>query len=341
VVETFLDKVIGAGLDPSRIGKHTKHPDGKAWTTLAPADAVAGFLADHASGCLVGGTAWDFTNLNRVQRGQLDLLVIDEAGQFSLANTLAVSVAAQRLLLLGDPQQLPQVSQGTHPEPVEGSALGWLNEGHATLPAERGYFLEHSWRMHPDLCARVSTLSYDGRLRSHEAVTAARELTGFDPGVRVVDVEHEGNSTSSPQEAAQVVTEVRDLLGRAWTDPREHSSARPLQQGDILVVAPYNAQVAHLRVTLDAAGYVDVAVGTVDKFQGQEAPVVIVSMTASSPTELPRGPDFLISRNRVNVAVSRGKWAAIVVKSPHLTDYLPHSPEALGELGAFLRLTSP
>lgn len=341
VVETFLDKAVGAGLDPEKVGKHAKRPDGRAWTTLSSADALAGFLTDHASGCLVGGTAWDFTNLNRVGRRELDLLVVDEAGQFSLANTLAVSVAAQRLLLLGDPQQLPQVSQGTHPEPVDGSALGWLNEGHATLLADRGYFLERSWRMHPDLCARVSTLSYDDRLRSHEAVTAARALDGIAPGVRVVHVEHEGNSTSSPQEAAQVATEVSDLLGRAWTDPREGLAARPLGPRDILVVAPYNAQVAQLRATLDAAGYTDVAVGTVDKFQGQEAPVVIVSMTASSPADLPRGTDFLISRNRVNVAVSRGKWAAIVVKSPRLTDYLPHSPESLGELGAFLRLTSP
>lgn len=341
VVENFLDKVVDAGLDASKIGKHTKHSDGKAWKTLPSADAISEFLVDHASGCLVGGTAWDFTNLNRVQRGQLDLIVVDEAGQFSLANTLAVSVAARRLLLLGDPQQLPQVSQGSHPEPVDGSALGWLNEGHATLPAERGYFLERSWRMHPDLCVRVSTHSYDGRLQSYEAVTAARALGGIAPGVRVVDVEHAGNSTRSPEEAAQVVAEVSDLLGREWSDPREGSAARPLDQGDILVVAPYNAQVAHLRVSLDAAGYTDVAVGTVDRFQGQEAPVVIVSMTASSPAEIPRGTEFLMSRNRINVAISRGKWASFVVKSPHLTDYLPRSPEALGELGAFLRLTSP
>jgi uncharacterized protein len=340
VVENFLDTVAVAGLDGAAIGKCTKHPDGRAWTTLEHADDLADFLAERAAGCLVGGTAWDFTNTKRIQRGQLDLLVIDEAGQFSLANTLAVSVAAQRLLLLGDPQQLPQVSQGTHPEPVEGSALGWLIEGHATLTAARGYFLERSWRMHPDLCARVSTLSYDGRLRSHEAVTAARALDGVTPGVRVVAVEHEGNSTSSPQEAAQVVDEVRDLLGRGWLDPHEHPAQRPLGQRDILVVAPYNAQVAQLRATLDTAGFPDVAVGTVDKFQGQEAPVVIVSMTASSPSDLPRGTDFLISRNRVNVAVSRGKWTAVVVTSPHLTDYLPHSPESLAELGAFLRLTS-
>ncbi len=264
--------------------------------------------------------------------------MVDEAGQFSLANTVAVSVAARRLLLLGDPQQLPQVSQGTHPEPVDGSALGWLNEGHAILPAERGYFLEKSWRMHSALCSRVSVLSYDGRLTSRTDATDVRSLDGIAPGLTVVEVEHDDCATSCPAEVAVVVERVASILGRSWTDPAD-GGARPLGEGDVLVVAPYNAQVSLLRAELDRAGYADVRVGTVDKFQGQEAPVVIVSMTASSPADVPRGMDFLLSRNRVNVAVSRAQWAAVVVMSPRLTDYLPNSPFALAELGAFLRLT--
>ena len=134
--------------------------------------------------------------------------------------------------------------------------------------------------------------------------------------------------------------QVQALIGRTWTDPRAKPKKRPLSQADILVVAPYNAQVACLKDALESESLGDVAVGTVDKFQGQEAPVVIVSMTASSAADVPRGMDFLLSRNRVNVAVSRAQCAAYVVRSPRLTDYLPGTPEGLAELGAFLRLTT-
>ncbi len=341
VVEHFLDAAVDAGLPGEQVGKEPKHADVPRWTALHTANQLAGFLADHVEGCLVGGTAWGFTNLNRVGRGQLDLLVIDEAGQFALANTLAVSVAAQRLLLLGDPQQLPQVSQGTHPQPVNEFALGWLNEGHATLPPARGYFLKKTWRMHRSLCERVSVLAYDGRLHSHEAATDARRLDGLEPGLHVVEVDHQGNAVASPEEAARIVQLVHQLTGLPWTAPEEGPAPRPLAQSDLLVVAAYNAQVALLRSELTRAGLAGVRVGTVDKLQGQQAPVVMVSMAASSPADVPRGMEFLLSRNRVNVAVSRGQWATIVLRSPLLTDYLPHSPNGLAELGAFIRLTEP
>jgi len=339
VVEHFLDAVVEAGLPGVMVAKEPKHTAAPTWTELDKADQIADFLTTHVEGCVIGGTAWDFTNLNRVQPGQLDLLVIEEAGQFALANTLAVSTATQRLLLLGDPQQLPQVSQGTHPEPVDGSALGWLNQGHATLPPDRGYFLEKSWRMHRALCQRVSVLSYDGRLRSHEDVTGARHLEGLAPGLHVVEVDHQGNSVASPEEAAQIAELVSDLLGRRWIDPMDDPRVRLLGEADVLVVAPYNAQVALLRSELTRAGISQVRVGTVDKLQGQQAPVVLVSMAASSAADVPRGMEFLLSRNRVNVAVSRGQWAAIIVRSASLTDYLPRSPKGLVELGAFLRLS--
>ncbi len=200
---------------------------------------------------MIGGTAWDFANAGRVPRLSLDLLVIEEAGQYSIANTIAVAPSARNLMLLGDPQQLPQVSQGTHPEPVDTSALGWLIDGSHTLPAELGYFLDRSYRMHPAVCTAVSRLSYDGRLQSHGAVTAARSLDGQLPGVRVLTVEHDGNSTASPEEADAIVAEVRGLLGTAWTD---EDGTGPLAAEHVLVVTPYNAQVVMLRRRLDERG---------------------------------------------------------------------------------------
>ena len=200
---------------------------------------------------MIGGTAWDFANANRVPPGSLDLLVIDEAGQFCLANTIAVAPAAANLLLLGDPQQLPQVSQGTHPEPVDTSALDWLVDGQRTLPDERGYFLDRSYRMHPAVCAAVSALSYEGRLHSHTECTAARHLDGYQPGVHVLPVAHQGNSTESPEEADAIAAEITRLLGTSWTD--EHGT-RPLTASDVLVLAPYNAQVALVRQRLTPPG---------------------------------------------------------------------------------------
>jgi uncharacterized protein len=240
-------------------------------------------------------------------------------------------------MLLGDPQQLPQVTQGTHPEPVDQSALGWLVDGHHTLPPERGYFLDCSYRMHPDVCLPVSRLSYDGRLRSYADVTAARRLEGVAPGVRLLTVDHDGNSTDSPEEADAIVAELGRLLGTPWTDEQ---GTVALGQQHVLVVTPYNAQVVTLRRRLDDAGMADVEVGTVDKFQGRQAPIVFVSMAASSAEDAPRGVSFLFNRNRLNVAVSRAKYAAIIVRSALLTDYLPSTPDRLTELGAFLSLST-
>jgi uncharacterized protein len=337
VVENLLRCTIDAGIDPLRVAKkRTDHGLHVGWQQIGESD-YAGFITGTA-GCVIGGTAWDFANPNRVPPGSLDLLVIDEAGQFCLANTIAVAPAAANLLLLGDPQQLPQVSQGTHPEPVDGSALGWLVEGHRTLPAERGYFLDRTHRMHPAVCAPVSVLAYEGRLQSYEELTAARQLSGYPAGVHVVRVRHDGNASESPEEAEAIVDHIRRLMGAAWTT--EHGT-RPLTTADVLVLAPYNAQVVLLRRHLADAGLGDVRVGTVDKFQGAEAPVAIISMTASSVEDIPRGIPFLLNRNRLNVAVSRAQYAAVIVRAETLTDYLPAAPTGLVELGAFLALTAP
>jgi uncharacterized protein len=335
VIGNFLDAAIRAGLPVDLAAKRDSGPKG-AWSARDPSKFAA-FLDANPDGCLLGGTVWDFTHTGRVQREQLDLLVVDEAGQYALANTLAASVSAQRLLLLGDPQQLPQVSQGTYPEPVDGSALGWLMEGTAILPADRGYFLATSRRMDPALCAKVSILSYEGQLRSHKPSTSGRLLAGFDPGLHVVPVEHVGNAVSSPEEAAEAVGQIHRLLGLPWT-ASPTSAPCSLQETDLLVVAAYNAQVNEIRKQLVAAGLAGVLVGTVDKLQGRQAVAAIVSLSASSPADVPRGMDFLLSRNRLNVAVSRAQWATVLLHAPALADFLPATPEGLLQLGAYLEL---
>ncbi|WP_284255175.1 TM0106 family RecB-like putative nuclease [Pseudolysinimonas kribbensis] len=330
VVENLLRQVLANGVPRGRVGKKPGRGEEQRavpWTRLASNDDIPPFLA--ATGVVLGGTAWDFANPNKVGRGALDLLVIDEAGQYSLANTIAVAMGARRLLLLGDPQQLPQVSQGVHPEPIQTSALGWLSDGHDVLPDELGYFLAESRRMHPALCAAVSSLSYEGRLGAHPS-TALRRLDGVEPGLHPVAVPSADRSVESPEEAAAIVDLLRSLVGRGWSDPGAGRSDTQLDADDVIVVAPYNAQVALLRGALDAAGFTATRVGTVDKFQGQEAPVAIVSMTASSALDVPRGIDFLLLRNRLNVAISRAKWAAYLVHSPRCAITCPTGRRARG-----------
>lgn len=337
-VEHVLDAVVAAGLPTDQVGKSPRGERDRSWTELPPS-GYAPFAAEHEAagrGYVLGGTAWDLTNRTRIEEGQLDLVVVDEAGQFALAPTVAVATAGDRLLLLGDPQQLPQVSQGTHAEPVDRSALGWLLDGADTIPEELGYFLARTWRMHPALTAPVSRLAYAGRLHSHEAVTTARDLAGLEPGLHVVEVEHAGRTTDSPEEAAVVEDLVRDLVGRSWTD--EHGT-RPLAPEDLLVVTAYNHQRGTIGRALAEAGWGEVRVGTVDAFQGQQAPVVIVSMSASSAHDVSRGLGFLLDRHRLNVAVSRGQHAAYLVMSPLLLDAAPRSPRELVTLGAFIGLT--
>lgn len=345
VVENLLQRLVDAGLDPQLIAKKPQSGDSRKppWTVLPRTPDFRPYLAGHTdAGCVLGGTAWDLADAGKVPRDSLDLLVVDEAGQYSLADTIAVSVAARRLLLLGDPQQLPQVSQGRHPEPVDTSALGWLSAEHRVLPRQLGFFLAESWRMHPALCAAVSDLSYEGQLHARLPQTAQRDLAGVAPGLHPVPVQHDGDSSESPAEAAEVVRLVRSHLGLIWTDGPDGPGGRPgsraLTQADLIVVAPYNAQVALIRTQLAAAGYPDVEVGTVDKFQGREAAIAIVSLTASSAAEVPRGIGFVLLRNRLNVAVSRAKWAAYLIHSPALADTLPVTAPALADLSAFLRL---
>ena len=341
VIENLMSACCAReGFDASRAvrlrGKSVT-PDAP-WSEVSDSELVE--LISGAGGLLFGGTVWDYVSERRVPAGSLDVLVVDEAGQFSLTNTVAAARAARSVLLLGDPQQLPQVSTGVHPYPVDVSALGWLSDGAAALDPRFGYFLGESWRMDSALCERVSWLSYDGALAS-AAATAGRALQGVAPGVVSYPVEHAGCSVRSVQEAQAVVDCVRELLGREWV-PAAGAEPRPLAAEDCIVVAAYNAQVDCVREALIAAGLADssgagVRVGTVDKFQGQEAAVVLVSL-ASSRVDSGRGTGFVLSPNRLNVAVSRGQWQAVLVHSPWVARSVPQDVEEVLALSGFAGL---
>ncbi|HET6694003.1 MAG TPA: AAA domain-containing protein, partial [Pedococcus sp.] len=281
---------------------------------------------------LVGGTAWLWARED--MRASVDVLVIDEAGQFSLANAVAAAPAATSLVLLGDPQQLTQPSQATHPYGAGISALEHLIGEHDTVPADRGVFLGRTYRMHPAVTAFISELSYEGRLesaagRERQAISGEGLLSGA--GLRWVPVAHEGCSAESDEEAAVVADLAKNLLTRSWTD--DQGIERAMTEDDILVVAPFNAHVARLRAALPGG----IRVGTVDKFQGQQAPVVVYSMASSSAADAPRGVDFLFDLHRFNVAISRAKALSIVVASPALLDAEVHTPEQLRAVNALCR----
>jgi len=264
---------------------------------------------------VVGGTAWVWSREEFA--GTLDVLVVDEAGQIALANAIAVSPAARNLVLLGDPQQLDQPLKGTHPPGAERSALAHLLDGAATMPPEKGLFLAKTWRLHPDVCAFTSEVFYEGRLEP-QAGLERQDLEGVAPltgtGMRYVPVAHAGNQSESPEEAHAVAAFVKSLIegDTWWTDRR--GERRRVGLDEILIVAAYNAQVGEIARRLPKAA----RVGTVDKFQGQQAVVSIYSMATSSPRDAPRGMEFLYSLNRLNVATSRARCLAALVASPDL-----------------------
>ena len=263
---------------------------------------------------VIAGTQWLWAREEYFEA--VDVLFVDEAGQMSLSNVLAVSQAAKSVVLLGDPQQLEQPLRGSHPDGADVSALEHLLGGAKTIPSDRGLFLDKTWRLHPRLCGFTSEVFYEGRLSSHEGL-AGQRLEGHpwlgQAGLWLVPVPHEGNQNSSKEEVTAVAALVDGLMQSnvKWIDDK--GRGRQLQLSDILIVAPYNAQVA------DLAGRIPNArVGTVDKFQGQQAPIVIYSLATSSPEDAPRGMEFLYSLNRLNVATSRAQAMVIVVASPRL-----------------------
>jgi len=299
-------------------------PEGSPIRVIGSRD-TAGVLGDGA--VLVGGTAWAFS---RPELGAaLDYIVIDEAGQFSLANAVAVGLSTRNLILVGDQMQLPQVTQGHHPGDTGRSCLEYVLQGQQAVSAERGVFLDASRRMHPDLCRFVSDAVYQRRLGSipetgrHRVLRAADTvLVPKETGLAWVPIDHDDCTQASEEECDAIEAIVAELLRRRVVD--QTGVERPMTREDILVVAPFNLQVRCLRQRLPG-----IRIGSVDKFQGQEAPVVVVSLCASTLEEAPRGASFLLSPNRLNVAVSRAQALAIVVGSPALLNVRCRSVEEM------------
>ncbi|MBI4306995.1 MAG: ATP-binding protein [Chloroflexi bacterium] len=279
------------------------------------------------------GTAWLWSRPEAFDA--VDVLFVDEAGQMSLANVLAVSQAARSVVLLGDPQQLEQPQQGSHPDGTDVSALQHLLGDARTIPADRGLFLDETWRLSPEICSFTSELFYDARLKSRAGLEAQRiegETRFEGAGLWYAPVEHDGNQSSSPEEADRVAEIFREVTsGRvSWVDAS--GKREILGASHVLIVVPYNAQVTEIGERIPEA-----RVGTVDKFQGQEAPVVIYSMATSSPEDAPRGMEFLYSLNRLNVATSRARCACILVASPRLFEPECRTPRQIQLANAFCR----
>ena len=265
---------------------------------------------------LVAGTTWLFSG-NDMQAAPVDVLLIDEAGQLALVDALAATSSARNLILLGDPSQLPQVSQAVHPNDSGASVLEHILGTAPTIPAERGVFLGQTRRMHPDICDFISQQIYDGRLGWHPS--CAIQTTSHGTGLRWLRAVHSGSTTSSLVEAQLVHRQIIELLGSSWTDAA--GTTKVLQPNDIMVVAPYNDQVNLIRDVLRSDARTSaVRVGTVDKFQGQEAAVVLFTMTTSTAADMPRGPRFLFSKNRLNVAISRARCLAYLICTDELLD---------------------
>jgi predicted RecB family nuclease len=285
---------------------------------------------------VAAGTAWLWARGGLA--ASVDTLFLDEAGQLSLANVLAVAGAARNLVLLGDPQQLAQPSQATHPPGAGASALGHILGERATMPEGAGLLLDQTYRMHPDLCRYTSEVFYDGKLHGADGL-GRQEILGEGPfsgsGLRVVEVPHEGNTNASPEEACEVARLAELLAGWSWRD--RDGAVRPVGCGGILVVTPYNAQIRAIQDALAARGLTGFRVGTVDKFQGREAPVVIYSMATSSADEAPRGLEFLYDRHRLNVATSRARAMAIIVASPDLIRVSCRTPHQMTLANALCR----
>jgi uncharacterized protein len=278
---------------------------------------------------LLGGTAWTWARDDYA--GSVDVLVIDEAGQLSLANALAVARAARGLVLFGDPAQLEQPQKGVHPPGAEVSALEhWLGGDALTIPPQLGVFLPKTRRLHPSICAFISETFYEGRLTAQEGLGLEKQAVRVPggpsgSGLRFLPVSHRGNTNQAPEEVEAVRRLVELCLAPGAEFQARDAGARALSAKDVLVVAPYNVQVSALRRALPEG----VMVGTVDKFQGREAPIVIYSMTSSSAEDAPRGLEFLFSRNRLNVAVSRAQALCIVIGSPELARASCKTPQQM------------
>jgi len=317
VIRKLLEEVVGAASE-QKIGDVSclqRSNEGEPEPGIAVArknEEIFAVLKTRTAN-VIGGTSFLWSRAEMADA--VDVLFIDEAGQMALADVISVAHAARNLVLIGDPQQLERPLKGSHPEGAEKSALEHLLGEHKTISPEVGLLLPETWRLHPNICRFTSELFYEGRLKSRDALKGY-VIQGHPwvkgAGLWYVSVAHEGNRNSAAEEVEAIAKIVRGLVAPGVRFFRGTEN-RNLQTDDILVVAPYNAQVSDLLGKLPGC-----RVGTVDKFQGQEAPVVIYSLTTSSPEDAPRGMEFLYSLNRLNVATSRAMSAVILVGSPKL-----------------------
>jgi predicted RecB family nuclease len=340
VIANLLDEVVKAA-GPGRavrIGQRCDAPAdraGPAVTAVSNDEARDGLAGGRWD--VIGGTAWLWARPDMA--ASVDVLFVDEAGQVSLATVASVAGAADSIVLLGDPNQLPQVSQGVHPEGADASALEHLVGDAKTIPPERGLFLDRTFRLHPLVNDYVSETFYEGRLTTHEDNARQRLAAGSvvgGVGIRDIAIEHVGAANRSRDEAAWIADAIAALIGRPWTDRR--GVTRGLTVADVLVVAPYNAQVAEIVRTVESRLGATPNVGTVDKFQGREAPVAIYSMTTSTPEDAPRDFEFLYSGHRLNVAISRAQGLAVLIATPSLLRVACRSPEQMRLVSALCRL---
>jgi uncharacterized protein len=301
---------------------------------LSFAGSNADLLDNLGSSIQVGGsTAWLWSCQDAAKA--VDVLFVDEAAQMSLANVLAVSQAAKTVVLIGDPQQLDQPMQGSHPEGTDVSALAHILAGEQTIPPDRGLFLAETWRLHPSICDFTSELFYADKLKpkaglEQQVIKSSGAVNGA--GLRYLAVAHTGNQNCSPEEATAISDLVTTMLnsGVTWIDANGNEQLIALD--DIMVITPYNAKVFEIQQKLPG-----VRVGTVDKFQGQEAPIAIYSTATSSHADAPRGMQFLYSLNRLNVATSRARCMSIQVSSPLLFEAECRTPRQIQLANAFCR----
>lgn len=340
VIRNMLDKVIEeagkTGVDVRCVQKpptDEKEPDQARLHFVY--DNAPFFAALNAGANVAGATAWLWARPEALEC--VDVLFVDEAAQMALATVLAASQAAPAMVLLGDPQQLDQPMQGSHPDGTGCSALHHLLGGRQTISAEQGLFLETTWRLHPDICKFTSELFYEGKLSplpglEIQALGAQAPLGGA--GLRFVPAEHHGNTNCSPEEAAAIAQLLGELLGAGatWTD--KNGDVHSLTLADVLIITPYNAQVIEIKKHLPGAD-----VGTVDKFQGREKPVAIYSLATSSHADAPRGMEFLYSSNRLNVATSRARCVSIIVANPDIFAADAKVPRQMKLANAFCRFS--
>lgn len=291
---------------------------------------------DFANNNLFAGTAWLFSDESLID--QLDYLFIDEAGQVALANIASISNSAKNLILVGDQMQLGQPIQGTHPGEAGKSILEFLLQEESTIASNRGIFLGKSYRMRPEICNFISKSFYDGRLKSDNSTALRKlELQNSDlpnQGIHIIHANHQNCSQKSIEEGRIIKNKYQELLGQEFTD--KDGIKRQITIDDMLVVSPYNVQVNYLTSILPKGA----KVGTVDKFQGQESPIVMVSFATSSYEDLPRNIEFLYSKNRLNVAISRAQCLAVVVMNPNLMEANPKSIKQMGLLNGFCSLVN-